>query len=168
MLLAQRLGQLNACRYGCGDDHADDALKRETHEQQAHDHDGLAHDGTHYRGGTDGDAKDRIGAGKNSKTIAQAYAREDDREEVAAAPAHIDEGGVTSCLKEATRRKLDTLAFCCISTGVFGYPQQAAARVAIDAVRHHLDHNDPDLKVIFNVFLASDESIYRGLLQADR
>lgn len=76
--------------------------------------------------------------------------------------------GVTSCLKEATRRKLDTLAFCCISTGVFGYPQQAAARVAIDAVRHHLDHNDPDLKVIFNVFLASDESIYRGLLQADR
>ena len=63
---------------------------------------------------------------------------------------------------------LDTLAFCCISTGVFGYPQQAAARVAIDAVRHHLDHNDPNLKVIFNVFLASDESIYRDLLQADR
>lgn len=74
----------------------------------------------------------------------------------------------TSCLEEATRRKLDTLAFCCISTGVFGYPQEAAARVAIDAVRHHLDHNDPNLKVIFNVFLASDESIYRNLLQADR
>lgn len=74
----------------------------------------------------------------------------------------------TSCLEEATRRKLDTLAFCCISTGVFGYPQQAAACVAIDAVRHHLDHNDPNLKVIFNVFLASDESIYRDLLQADR
>lgn len=74
----------------------------------------------------------------------------------------------TSCLEEATRRKLDTLAFCCISTGVFGYPQQAAARVAIDAVRHHLDHNDSNLKVIFNVFLASDESIYRDLLQTDR
>ena len=74
----------------------------------------------------------------------------------------------TSCLEEATRRKLDTLAFCCISTGVFGYPQQAAALVAIDAVRHHLDHNDSNLKVIFNVFLASDESIYRDLLQADR
>lgn len=74
----------------------------------------------------------------------------------------------TSCLEEATRQKLETLAFCCISTGVFGYPQQAAARVAIDAVRHHLDHNDSDLKVIFNVFLASDESIYRDLLQADR
>lgn len=74
----------------------------------------------------------------------------------------------TSCLEEATRRGLGMLAFCCISTGVFGYPQEAAARVAIDAVRHHLDNNDPNLKVIFNVFLASDEAIYRGLLQADR
>ena len=74
----------------------------------------------------------------------------------------------TSCLEEATRRGLGTLAFCCISTGVFGYPQDAAARVAIDAVRHHLDHNDPNLKVIFNVFLASDEAIYRSLLQTNR
>ena len=73
-----------------------------------------------------------------------------------------------SCLEEATRRGLGTLAFCCISTGVFGYPQKAAARVAIDAVRHHLDHNDPNLKVIFNVFLASDEAIYRSLLQTNR
>ena len=74
----------------------------------------------------------------------------------------------TSCLEEATRRELGTLAFCCISTGVFGYPQEAAARVAIDAVRHHLDDNDPNLKVIFNVFLASDEAIYRDLLQTNR
>ena len=74
----------------------------------------------------------------------------------------------TSCLEEATHRGLGTLAFCCISTGVFGYPQEAAARVAIDAVRHHLDHNDPNLKVIFNVFLASDEAIYRSLLQTNR
>ena len=74
----------------------------------------------------------------------------------------------TSCLEEATRRGLGALAFCCISTGVFGYPQEAAARVAIDAVRHHLDDNNPNLKVIFNVFLASDESIYRDLLQTNR
>lgn len=74
----------------------------------------------------------------------------------------------TSCLKEATRRGLGTLAFCCISTGVFGYPQEAAARVAIDAVRHHLDRNDPNLKVIFNVFLAPDEAIYRDLLQTNQ
>lgn len=74
----------------------------------------------------------------------------------------------TSCLEEATSRGLDTLAFCCISTGVFGYPQEAAARVAIDAVRRHLNDNDPNLKVIFNVFLASDEAIYRSLLQTNR
>lgn len=74
----------------------------------------------------------------------------------------------TSCLEEATHQGLGTLAFCYISTGVFGYPQEAAARVAIDAVRHHLDHNDPDLKVIFNVFLASDEAIYCNLLQTNR
>lgn len=74
----------------------------------------------------------------------------------------------TSCLEEATHQGLGTLAFCCISTGVFGYPQEAAARVAIDAVRHYLDHNDPDLKVIFNVFLASDEAIYCNLLQTNR
>ena len=74
----------------------------------------------------------------------------------------------TSCLEEATRRGLGTLAFCCISTGVFGYPQDAAARVAIDTVRHHLDHNDPNLKVIFSVFLAPDEAIYRSLLQTNR
>ena len=70
----------------------------------------------------------------------------------------------TSCLEAATERRLGTLAFCCISTGVFGYPQEAAARVAVDAVRQYLDHVDPDLKVVFNVFLASDESIYQKLL----
>lgn len=74
----------------------------------------------------------------------------------------------TSCLEEVTSRGLGTIAFCCVSTGVFGYPHEAAAHVAIDAVRHHLDHNDPDLKVIFNVFLASDEAIYCNLLQTNR
>ena len=73
-----------------------------------------------------------------------------------------------SCLSEATRRGLGTLAFCCISTGVFGYPQQAAARVAVQAVRRHLSCNDSNLKVVFDVFLASDEAIYRELLQAGR
>lgn len=73
-----------------------------------------------------------------------------------------------SCLAEATRAGLSTLAFCCISTGVFGYPQQDAARVAIDAARRHLSRNDQNLKVVFNVFLASDEAIYQELLGTDR
>ncbi len=73
-----------------------------------------------------------------------------------------------SCLAEATRLGLSTLAFCCISTGVFGYPQRDAARVAIDAVRQHLSRNDQNLKVVFNVFLASDKAIYQELLETDR
>ena len=93
VLLAQRLGQWNAGGDNGGDDHADDTLEWEAHEQQTHDHDRLAHDGTHRRCRANGDAKDRIGAGKDSKAIAHAYAREDNREEVTATPAHVDKGG---------------------------------------------------------------------------
>ena len=72
------------------------------------------------------------------------------------------------CLRAATERHLDTIAFCCISTGVFGYPQRDAARIALDTVTGYLQENDPHLKVIFDVFLPSDEAIYRELLGANR
>ena len=73
-----------------------------------------------------------------------------------------------SCLKAATAHRLRTLALCCISTGVFGYPPREAARVAVDTVRTHLAKYDPSLKVVFNVFLASDELIYQELLEEYR
>lgn len=73
-----------------------------------------------------------------------------------------------SCLARATERGLHTLAFCCISTGVFGYPLDAAARVAVDVVRRHLAYNDFKLKVVFDVFLPSDQAIYAKLLGTDR
>ncbi len=69
-----------------------------------------------------------------------------------------------SCLEEATRRNLDTFAFCCISTGLFGFPQREAARIAIEAVIEHLTRRDSTLKVIFDVFLDADERIYQELL----
>ena len=69
-----------------------------------------------------------------------------------------------ACLAEATRRRLDTLAFCCISTGLFGFPQAEAARIAIETVREHLAHTDPHLKVIFDVFTNADQRIYQELL----
>lgn len=72
-----------------------------------------------------------------------------------------------SCLIEASKRGLGSIAFCCISTGVFGYPQKAAAKVAVDTVRRHLSHNDSQLKVVFDVFLPSDEAIYTALLGTD-
>ena len=71
------------------------------------------------------------------------------------------------CLVQATERGLRTLAFCCISTGVFGYPPEAAARVAVDVVRRHLACNDFKLKVVFDVFLPSDQAIYAKLLDKD-
>lgn len=73
-----------------------------------------------------------------------------------------------ACLAEATRRGLKTLAFCCISTGIFGFPQEEAARIALDAVLEHLTHTDHRLKVIFDVFLPSDECIYQELLDGAR
>lgn len=73
-----------------------------------------------------------------------------------------------ACLEEATRRGLSTLALCCISTGVFGFPQKEAARVAVRTVLDHLAHTDPRLKVIFDVFLDSDQCIYQELLDGAR
>ena len=72
------------------------------------------------------------------------------------------------CLTAATERHLDTIAFCCISTGVFGYPQRDAARIALDTVTGYLQENDLHLKVIFDVFLPSNEAIYQELLGTNR
>ncbi len=69
-----------------------------------------------------------------------------------------------SCLDVAARSGARSIAFCCISTGVFGFPQEEAARIAIETVRAWLDGQGSDMTVVFNVFLASDEEIYRTLL----
>lgn len=73
-----------------------------------------------------------------------------------------------SCLAEATCRGLRTIAFCCISTGIFGFPQDEAARIATDSVREHLTKHDQDLKVIFDVFTNADQRIYQRLLAGTR
>lgn len=70
----------------------------------------------------------------------------------------------TSCLELATAEGLGSVAFCCISTGVFGFPKQDAAEVAVGTVRRWMDDSDSDIVVVFNVFGDGDESIYRGLL----
>lgn len=71
------------------------------------------------------------------------------------------------CLEEAAAHGLDTVAFCCISTGVFGFPQEEAARIAVATVSDFLESGTPgagDLRVIFNVFGDRDEALYRALL----
>lgn len=67
-----------------------------------------------------------------------------------------------SCLDLAERHKLESIAFCCISTGVFHFPNQLAAEIAVETVK---TYPCKYLKtVIFNVFLDRDYDIYRKLL----
>ena len=57
-------------------------------------------------------------------------------------------------------------AFPCISTGVFGYPQDHAANVALKTVREFLkEHSNEVERIIFCLFLDSDVEIYETELQ---
>ena len=71
----------------------------------------------------------------------------------------------TSCLDAARAHSCRSIAFCCISTGVFGYPPREAAQLAIDTVASWLDaHDKAEVDVVFDVFGAGDEALYRELL----
>ncbi|XP_012285118.1 uncharacterized protein LOC105702265 isoform X2 [Orussus abietinus] len=71
-----------------------------------------------------------------------------------------------SCLAVAKENQLRTIAFPCISTGVYGYPQRPAAKVALATVKKFLlDDKDQFDRIIFCVFLPSDKDIYEELLQ---
>ncbi len=70
-----------------------------------------------------------------------------------------------SCLKLAEKSGCKSMAFCCISTGVFGFPQKEAAQIAISTVKEYKKTTGSDIKVIFNVFKDDDLMIYRDLLK---
>ena len=69
-----------------------------------------------------------------------------------------------SCLKLAEENGCKSIAFCCISTGVFGFPQHKAAQIAVNTVKKYKKTTGSDIKVIFNVFRDDDLMIYRDLL----
>ena len=71
-----------------------------------------------------------------------------------------------SVLSTASGNQLESVAFCCISTGVFHFPQDKAAEIAVSTVRGWLDsHPETSVRrVIFNVFRDSDRDIYRKIL----
>lgn len=73
-----------------------------------------------------------------------------------------------SCLELAGENGLENVVFCCISTGVFRFPNQEAAEIAVKTVTDCLRTPSSIQKVIFNVFKDADLQIYRGLLGADR
>ena len=69
-----------------------------------------------------------------------------------------------SCLELAEQHHLHSVAFCCISTGVFRFPPGLAAEIAIRTVKEFLRKETCIRRVIFNVFKDSDLQIYQSKL----
>ncbi len=72
-----------------------------------------------------------------------------------------------SCLELAAKYQLESVAFCCISTGEFHFPHQRAAEIAVKTVADFLRRDTSIKKVIFNVFQDVDANIYRHILEED-
>ena len=70
-----------------------------------------------------------------------------------------------SCLELAVKNNLDSIAFCCISTGEFHFPNDKAAQIAVKTVEEFMKKETSLKKVIFNVFKDMDKKIYRKLLK---
>lgn len=88
--------------------------------------------------------------------IIEGPVRREDREALAAC--------YRSCLLLAAEHGLASVAFCCISTGVFHFPNREAAEIAVGTVREFLRRKTSVEKVIFNVFQDKDKQIYQELL----
>lgn len=69
-----------------------------------------------------------------------------------------------SCLELAAENELESVAFCCISTGEFHFPNDKAAEIAVNTVKKFLEQKTSVKKVVFNVFKDIDKDIYRKLL----
>ena len=82
--------------------------------------------------------------------------------------AHGEPELLASCYRNSLRLAADngahSIAFPCISTGVYGYPVERAARIAVDAVNSSLPQLPPIREVIFCCFSAGDFAVYRKLL----
>ena len=72
-----------------------------------------------------------------------------------------------SCLELAAAHQLESVAFCCISTGEFHFPNEQAAEIAVQTVQRFLRQETSVKQVIFNVFKDVDQAIYKRLLRAD-
>ena len=72
----------------------------------------------------------------------------------------------TSCLEAAFEKGIRSVAFCCISTGEFHFPNEEAAKIAVNAVTEFLmQHQGSFDRIIFNVFKDFDKEIYETLLR---
>jgi O-acetyl-ADP-ribose deacetylase (regulator of RNase III) len=69
-----------------------------------------------------------------------------------------------SCLMLADEHQLKSIAFCCISTGEYHFPNDKAAEIAVQTVRDYRLQINSKIKVIFNVFKDKDYEIYKRML----
>lgn len=69
-----------------------------------------------------------------------------------------------SCLDLAVKNQIRSIAFCCISTGVFHFPQDKAAEIAVKAAAQSLELHPSIEQVIFDVYTDKDFGIYQRLL----
>lgn len=69
-----------------------------------------------------------------------------------------------SCLELADTYQLKSIAFCCISTGEFHFPNDIAGKIAVDTVERYLKETNSEIKVVFDVFKEEDYQIYKRLL----
>ena len=69
-----------------------------------------------------------------------------------------------ACLELAEAHGVKSVAFCCLSTGVFHFPNDRAAQIAVRTVRQYKAETDSEMKVIFNVFKDLDRELYAQLL----
>lgn len=72
-----------------------------------------------------------------------------------------------SCLELAEQNGLKSIAFCCISTGEFRFPNDKAAQIALETVKEYKEQAHSEIEVIFNVYKELDYNIYRKLLKAN-
>ena len=86
-------------------------------------------------------------------------------------PTKKDEELLASCyrsrLELAEQNGLTSIAFCCISTGEFHFPNDRAAKIATQTVKEYKKETHSEIEVIFNVFKELDYNIYRELLGTD-
>jgi len=73
-----------------------------------------------------------------------------------------------SCLTAADENGAESIAFCCISTGEYGFPNKKAAQIAVDTVEKYRLETQSRIEVIFNVFKDRDLEIYRELFKKRR
>lgn len=70
-----------------------------------------------------------------------------------------------SCLELAVQNQVQSIAFCCISTGVFHFPQDKAAAIAVKTVSRFLEKDQSIQRIIFDVFTDRDFALYHQLLE---